>query len=242
MSTQPIPLLGHLRELRKRILRIILILISGTGVVCFFTKPIFHWLQQPLLRLLPDHAEFVTLSLMEGWIVYFQVALIAGAFLTSPLWLYQMWVFLAPGLIKREKKFLTFTALASALCFILGGAFCYYVVMPYGFRYFIDVLQETDILLMLQMKLYLSFVLCFILAFGIVFELPIGLFFLVHFDIVSLETLKKNRRFMIAGAFVFGALLTPPDVISQICMAVPFIVLYEAGLIVIALTKKTSHS
>ena len=231
-------ILEHLGELRKHAIRIIGILLAGSCILMLFSRGIYQWLQSPLLAQLPSGSHFVSLSLMEGWVVYFKVALVAATFITSPLWLYQVWAFLAPGLLSRERSVAIWAAVSSSFCFIVGGLFGYYVIMPYGFRYLVSLLDSTGIALMPQMNLYLSFVLRLILAFGLVFELPVIIVVLTRWDLVDVATLKKYRRHMIVVAFIVGAILTPPDVVTQICMAVPFIALYEVGILVATLFER----
>ncbi|MBI4212496.1 MAG: twin-arginine translocase subunit TatC [Deltaproteobacteria bacterium] len=243
MNTTPdhdLTLLGHLRELRKRIINALIAIVIGLGIASIFARDLFDWLQTPLLAKLPADSHFITLSLSEGWLVYFKVAAIAGVALSTPFWLYQMWAFIAPGLMKRERRLLTSLCIFSSLLFLAGSYFCYRVVMPFGFSYLISMLDETGIVFLPQMKSYLNFGLAFMLGFGLVFQTPLIIIFLVRWGVVEVKTLAAYRRHMIVAAFIIGAILTPPDVVSQLLMSVPLVLLFELGLLVARLFQKKS--
>lgn len=232
VPSQDMPFFGHLRELRTRLVRASLFLCLGMLIALPLAKPIYSLLSRPILPHLPEGSHFMTLGVMEAWGVYFQIALVAGIFLSAPCWLYHLWAFVAPGLIKRERRFVTTVSFFGGFCFLLGGLFCYFVMMPFGFGFLTSLTEGTGIAFMPQMNLYFSFVLKLLIAFGLVFELPLVIVFLVRWDIVSIKTFKRHRRHMIVVAFIVGAVLTPPDVFSQCLMAAPFILLFEVGLLV----------
>ncbi|PIR25646.1 MAG: twin-arginine translocase subunit TatC [Deltaproteobacteria bacterium CG_4_10_14_0_2_um_filter_43_8] len=225
------PFLAHLIELRSRLLYMFLALIVGTGLSFLFAEEIYHWLATPLYQHLPKDSHLITLSIMEGWLVYFKTAFIAGVCLSAPFCLYHLWAFLAPGLLKQEQSLLIKAALGSSFCFLIGILFCYYVIMPTGLSVLIAFVNPNDITFMPQMSLYLSFVTRLLFSFGFVFQLPLLIVLLVKWRIVELATFKRLRRHMVVAAFVIGAILTPPDALTQTMMALPFIVLYEVGIL-----------
>lgn len=225
------PLMGHLRELRSRLIKIAVIVSIGAGLCLLIAPTLFAYLTAPLIPHLSSGSTFVALGLTEAWLVYFQVAFIAGSFVTAPLWLYHVWAFMAPGLVKRERRFLFILGFTSALCFFAGGAFCYFVIMPYGFGFLVRLLADSGVTLMPQMNLYLSLALRLLFAFGIIFELPIVVVLLVRWGLVELKTLCRGRRHMVVAAFIVGAILTPTvDIVNQTLLALPLILLYELGL------------
>lgn len=226
------PLTSHLSELRKRLAIIFITLVVGTGTALLFSKHLYAWLQQPLAQALPSSSTFVALSPLEGWLVYLKVAIVAALFATSPIWLYQLWSFIAPGLHRRERTAVMAMGGFSALLFIGGAACCYFLVIPYGFRYFASLLDGTSVTLMPQMNVYFSLMLRLLVAFGIAFQVPIVTVFLVRLNIVPLRAMKRARPYVVIGAFVLAAVITPPDVITQIALAIPFIALFEISLIV----------
>lgn len=231
-------IVGHFAELRRRVAIVAIILLVGTGAAVFFSRQIYSWLQVPLARALPETSGFIALSPVEGWLVYFKVSLVAAVFATSPLWLYQVWAFVAPGLYRRERFSLIAVGLVSAALFVGGAALCYYLIIPYGFSYFVSVLSGTEISLLPQMDLYLSFMLKLLVAFGIVFQVPLVIVFLVRWNVVPLEKMKKARPFVILIAFVLAAIITPPDVFTQIALAIPFVILFEISLLIAFLVRR----
>ena len=233
-----LPLTGHLRELKNRLLIVLLSIIILMCIAFFFSKHIFFLLQKPLAGALTDGSSFVTLSPIEGWVAYFKISLFTAVTASSPVWMYQIWAFISPALYKKEKIKILTAGIFSAVLFCTGILICYFFVLPYGFEYFVSILNETGINLMPQMSVYLSFILRLFLAFGIVFELPVFVLLLVKYGIVSEKTLREKRRYVIVAAFILAAILTPPDVFTQIVMAVPMILLYEASILAARLVKK----
>lgn len=224
--------MSHLREFRKRITWIFVIIILGIAAATPFASDIFSFLAKPVMPYLQaNHTQFITLGLMEGWSVYMQAAILGGVLISSPFWLYHIWAFIAPALEQKEKRTVLLTTFFALLCFLGGEAFCYYFIMPVGFQCMIAILGK-EIVVMPQMQSYLTLALWLITAFGLVFQLPIVLIHLVRWGVVKLETLKKSRRHMIVIAFIVGAILTPPDVISQLSMSIPLILLYELSLLI----------
>jgi len=240
-EAQPMTLRDHLIELRKRLLRAFLIMLGGF-VICwpFAESHIFPFLFEPLMRHMPEGSSLIFTSPPEAFFTYMKIAFVSGIFLTSPLVFYQFWAFVAPGLYKEEKVYILPVALASALFFTLGAVFCYYVVFDFIFAFFMSFNQEF-VQAMPKLNESLTFVLQLLLAFGLVFELPLVIFFLARLGIVTADQLRSFRRYAILLSFIVSALLTPPDVLSLFLMAGPVMLLYEASiLIVAAFGKKTA--
>ena len=228
----------HLVELRTRLIHSSIAIVIGMVLGLCFAKPLYHILQIPLLEVMPDKSNFITTAPLEAMMTYFKVALLAGIFLSLPYLFYQLWKFIAPALYKKEKKAMLGFVFFSTLFFVGGASFGYFIIFPLAFQFFIKILEGTDIHFLPQMKEYLSFSIRLILAFGFTFELPLFIYFLASLGLVTYEGLKKARRYVIVGIFVGAAILTPPDVISQVLMGIPLIFLYELSLIIVRLKKK----
>lgn len=222
----------HLGELRHRLLYIVVILLCGTAITLFFAKNIFQYLQIPLLKALPQNSHFIALTPLEGWMVYFKIALMTALFATSPLWFYHIWAFIAPAVKRNHHRHLLCAAAASSILFICGGLVCFFLILPYSFHYFISILNHTNIIVMPQIRLYLSLIVRIIIGFGIVFQIPLVTLLLVRWNVVSVEKLKKCRKYVILSSFIVAAIVTPPDVITQIIVALPLILLFELSLFV----------
>lgn len=220
----------HLNELRIRLVRCIIGAFVGFLVCYGFAEQLFELLMKPLMDLLqPTGGALIYTGLPEAFFTHLKVAAIAGVFVASPYIFYQLWMFIAPGLYEGERKYMIPVAFFSALCFVLGALFGYYVVFPYGFQFFLGYATEF-IKPMPSVKEYFSFSTSMLFAFGFIFELPLFMFFLSVMGIVTHKTLRKYRKFAILGNFVVAAILTPPDVVSQCLMAGPLCVLYEIGI------------
>jgi len=229
----------HLGELKNRILKIALILLLGTVSAATYSKEIFGFLQRPLLNMLPQSTGFIALSPLEGWVVYLKIAFITSLFVMAPLWFYQIWAFISPALERDERRVLVGAAAASSICFIAGGAFGYFVILPTAFHYLVAVYEKTNTTLYPQMQWYLSFVLRALFAFGLTFETPLILVLLARLGIASVKSMRRARKYVIVGTFIFAAVITPgPDVFSQMAVAIPLVVFYELGLLVASLVEK----
>ena len=229
------PLLDHLIELRGRLLRCVIALAVAFGVCLYFAKPIFALLVQPLADAFPKgQGRLVYTKLYEAFFVEIKVALFAAFFVSFPVIANQLWQFVAPGLYAKEKKaFLPFL-LATPILFIAGASLAYFVVMPTMFKFLLGfegitagIPQEA----LPAMGDYLTLVMHLILAFGISFLLPVLLLLLNRAGIVSREQMTKARRYVIVGIFIVAAVVTPPDVISQLILAIPLVVLFEISLL-----------
>ncbi|MDL2271461.1 twin-arginine translocase subunit TatC [Desulfovibrio sp. OttesenSCG-928-I05] len=227
----------HLVELRTRLLRAALCIVVGFFVCFGFAKTIYSFLTAPLESVLPADSFMIFTGLPEGFLVEVRVAFFAAIFLTSPLIFYQIWSFVAPGLYKEERRFVIPVALTSAFFFICGALFCYFFVFPVAFEFFMSY-STGKIKAAPSVAQYLSFVTQLLLAFGLVFELPLFCFFLGRLGILKAAHLRKWRPYSILGCFILAALLTPPDVYSQLLMVGPLVLLYEVSILIVALFGK----
>ena len=205
----------------------------GIGfALCYgFKEWLFQILTQPLISVMQDGETLIYTGLPEAFFTFLKVSFLGGLMIASPVIIYQFWMFVAPGLYDREKRLLLPIVFLSTLFFVGGALFGYFIVFPYGFQFFLGFATET-IRPMPSMKEYLSFSAKLLLAFGLVFELPLVITFLARLGIVTVPFLKKNRKYALLLFFVGAAILTPPDVVTQIMMALPLMLLYEISIIV----------
>jgi len=223
-------LVSHLVELRTRLIRSALAVLVIFLCLVPFAEGIFTLIATPLMERLPEGATMIATQVASPFLTPFKMTLFVAVFLGMPVLLYQVWLFVAPGLYRKEKRFAYPLLLSSILLFYAGIAFAYYVVFPLMFAFFAGVAPE-GVTMMTDISAYLDFILTIFFAFGLAFEVPIATVMLVWSRLVSVETLGKARAYVFLGAFVLGMLLTPPDVISQTLLAVPVYLLYESGLI-----------
>ncbi len=239
MDEKKLPLTAHLQELRKRL--ILSFLAVGIGfVVCYlFAERIFGLLSIPLLRAMPPGGSLVFTSVAEAFFTYMKVAFLAGLILASPYVLYQIWAFVAPGLYRHEKRYAVPFIFAGSFFFALGILFGYFVALPVGFKFLLGF--ATDFIKPLpDMREYFSFSIKFLFAFGLVFEFPVALVLLARMGIVDAKTLARQRKYAILLIFIFAAILTPPDVISQVILALPLVGLYELSILLSRIFGKKS--
>ncbi len=225
-----IPFTAHLEELRTRLITCSIAIGAGFAVAYFFKEKIFQILTRPLMRIMQSGDKLIFTGLPEAFFTYLKVALLAGIILAAPVLLYQFWLFVAPGLYQKERKLLIPIVFLSTLFFVGGAFFGYFIVFPFGFKFFLGFASES-IRPMPSMKEYLTFASKLLLAFGVVFELPIVITFLARLGIISVEFLKKNRKYAMLIFFAGAAILTPPDVITQLMMAFPLMALYEVSIV-----------
>ena len=228
---EKVSFIQHLEELRYRLIVCLITVFVGTIAAYAFKEEIFKFIATPLLRALPPgDQQLIFTGLMEAFMVYLKASFFAGLMASVPVILYQFWAFVAPGLHPHERRMVVPFVFFASLFFVGGAIFGYYVVFPYGFQFFVGF--GSDFIKPLpSMKEYLGFATFLLLAFGIVFELPIFMFFLARMGLVDPRTLKKGRRYAIPVIFIVAAILTPgPDPVSQCLMAGPLIVLYELGI------------
>lgn len=234
MSDDPndsaMPLVAHLTELRDRLLRAILAVLVVFICLFPFANDIYTFVSQPLRALLPPGTSMIATEVASPFLTPFKLTLFTALFLAIPYVLYQAWGFIAPGMYRHEKR-LAFPLLASSiLLFYCGAAFAYFVVFPLIFAFFTSVGPE-DIAIMTDINRYLDFVLKLFFAFGVAFEIPIAAVLLIWAGVTTPENLARKRPYIIVGCFVFGMLLTPPDIISQSLLALPMWLLFEAGVV-----------
>lgn len=225
-----LPFTGHLEELRKRIVISAISVGVGFAISYGFKEKLFQILLRPLLSVMKTGDKLIFTGLPEAFFTYLKVAFLSGLLLSTPIILYQFWMFVAPGLYRKEKRLMFPIIILSSFFFLGGALFGYFVVFPFGFKFFLSFASET-IQPLPSMKEYLSFSAKLLLAFGLVFELPLVLTFLSRLGIISVEFLKKNRKYALLLFFVGSAILTPPDVVTQVMMALPLMVLYEISII-----------
>ena len=229
ITLEEMPFLAHLDEMRRRIIRSVVAAFLGMLACYAFAEKFFDWLMLPLYRALPEASKLIYTAPHEAFFTYIKVAFVAGIILTSPYIFYQMWLFVVPGLYSHERKYIMPIAFCSALFFVCGAFFGYGVVFPYGYKFFMSF-SDVYIQPMITMREGLSFAIRLLLAFGVVFELPLVIFFLARLGIVTSKGLRKQRKYAILIAFVLSAMLTPPDLVTQTFMSGPLIVLYELGI------------
>ena len=225
-----IPLTAHLEELRNRLIKSFIAVVVGFGLCYGFKEKLFQILTQPLISVMREGETLIYTGLPEAFFTFLKVSFLGGLMIASPVIIYQFWMFVAPGLYDREKRLLLPIVFLSTIFFVGGALFGYFIVFPYGFEFFLGFATET-IRPMPSMKEYLSFSAKLLLAFGVVFELPLVITFLARLGIVSVPFLKKNRKYAILVFFIGAAILTPPDVVTQIMMALPLMLLYEISII-----------
>ena len=232
--------ISHLIELRDRLLRVVIVFLLIFIVLFPFANDIYTLLAHPLLAKLPAGGQMIATAVTTPFFVPMKVAMLAAFVLALPHTLYQLWAFVAPGLYVHERRFTGPLVVVSTLLFLAGMAFAYYLVFPVVFGFIAGTAPE-GVAVMTDIGNYLDFVITLFMAFGMAFEVPVAVLLLVRFDIVRIETLKEVRAYVIVGAFVLGAIFTPPDVISQIMLAVPLWLLYEAGILAAMLIRKRSE-
>jgi sec-independent protein translocase protein TatC len=224
-----LPFTEHLEELRKRL--IVSFVAVGIGFVLSygFKEKIFTLLTRPLISAMGEGDKLIFTSLPEAFFTYLKVALLSGLMLAAPVVIYQFWMFVAPGLYKNERRMLMPIVFLSSLFFVGGALFGYFVVFPFGFKFLLGFASET-IQPLPSMREYLGFSAKLLLAFGAVFELPLVLTFMARMGLVTVDFLKKNRKYAVLLFFAGSAILTPPDVVTQVMMALPLMVLYEISI------------
>lgn len=239
IDDKPMPLIDHLMELRTRLLWSI-----GAFAICFavcyyFSAQIYGFLAQPLADILQHQGggdrRMIFTALYEAFFTYLKVAFFGAVFFSFPIWATQLWLFIAPGLYRSEKKAVTPFLIASPFLFVAGAALAYYFIFPLAWKFFISFETAPDsgglpVQLEAKVSEYLSLVMQMILAFGLAFQMPVLLTLLCRVGILQVETLRKGRRYAIVGIFVVAAVITPPDIISQVGLALPMLLLYELSI------------
>ncbi len=231
------PFISHLIELRDRLIRALASVLVMFLILFPFANPLYTLVAQPLMARLPEGSTMIATEVATPFLAPFRLALIAAVFLAMPYLLYQMWAFVAPGLYRHEKRLAVPLLVSSIALFYIGAAFAYFLVFPVVFSFFIATAPD-GVAVMTDISKYLDFVLTLFFAFGLAFEIPIATILVVAAGLVSAERLSAARPYVIVGAFVIGAVLTPPDVLSQTMLAVPMWLLFELGIIAARLLIK----
>ena len=232
---------GHLGELRSRLLKSLACFIVITLGLLPFTHEIFSFLADPLYACLPEHTKLLAVGVVSPVMGPLKTVLFASFALSLPFFIYELWCFAAPGLYKKEKKIIIPLLLSTLCMFGSGIAYCYFVLFRFVFR-FIAVFTPQDVSFAPDIDAYIGFCIHLFMAFGLAFELPVAVTLLSLSKLVSLEKLRKARRYVIVGIVAVAAVITPPDVTSQLLLAVPMIALYELGLLVVAFFNRHPHS
>ena len=229
--------LSHLVELRDRLIRALLAILIVFLCLFPWAKDLYALLAQPLLSKLPSGGQMIATDVVGVFLVPMKVALMVAFLIALPYVLYQIWAFVAPGLYTHEKRLALPLVAASVFLFFVGMAFAYFLVFPTVFGFMAGIAPE-GVAWMTDIEKYLSFVLSTFVAFGVAFEVPVIVVVLVLVGVVDLRTLREWRPYVIVGAFVVGAIFTPPDVVSQLMLAIPLCLLYELGMQAARFVKK----
>ena len=238
--------IGHLTELRTRLIKSFVFLLIAFIFSYIFAEDIYSFLVKPYSQAIIENnldRRLIFTALHEAFITYLKVAFFASLFITSPIFLTQIWKFVAPGLYKNEKQALLPYLIATPLLFLIGGLLVYYLVMPLAIEFFLTFessSSSSSVAIQLEAKVneYLSLIMRLIFAFGISFQLPILLNLLARIGVVNSNYLKKTRRYVVVIIFTVAAILTPPDPITQIGLAIPLLLLYELSIITVKFTEK----
>lgn len=225
------PLISHLLELRTRLVRIFAGIFVCFLPLAYFRNEIYTWVAQPLIRLLPEGSSMIATEVAAPFFAPIKLAGVLAFALAIPWILFQIWAFVAPGLYKNEKKLVMPLLTSSTLLFYAGVAFAYYLVLPSVFHFLVNVAPE-GVAVMTDINKYLDFIMSLFLAFGLAFETPVAIVLLVRSGFVTPKQLAARRDYVLVGIFVVAAVVTPPDVLSQILLAVPAYMLYELGILV----------
>lgn len=223
------PLVSHLIELRSRLLKALgCVLVIFLGLFSF-ANDIYEFVAEPLRRFMPEGTSMIATDVTSPFLTPFKLTLYAAVFISIPYLLYQVWAFIAPALYRREKRLALPLFISSVVLFYAGMAFAYFVVFPLVFGFFTSVAPES-VAVMTDIHSYLEFVIKLFFAFGLAFEIPVATVILIAAGVVSPDGLQKKRPYVIVGCFVLGMLLTPPDVFSQLLLALPMWLLFESGV------------
>ncbi|KIX12810.1 twin-arginine translocase subunit TatC [Dethiosulfatarculus sandiegensis] len=229
--------MSHLEELRTCLVRAVIAIMIGFLGAYAFKEKIYAFLTEPLVAALPATGKLIYTAPAEAFFTYLKVALLAGVVAASPVVFYQFWRFVSPGLYKHERRLIWPYVVFSSVLFIVGAVFCYTVVFPYAFTFFMSFATE-EIVPMVSLKQYLSFSGTLLFAFGAVFQMPLVLIFLGRLGIVNNKMLRQKRKYAVLIMFLAAAFFTPPDVVSQIMMALPLLILYEISIWLVAASEK----
>ena len=231
MTDEKQPFFSHLKELRDRLLVCIVAVAIAFIFTYYFKERLFDFLMQPFLKVMPAQSSFIFTGITEAFLTYFKISVVAALFVAAPVILYEFWMFVAPGLYEKEKKYVYPFIFFGSLCFLCGALFCYFVVMPNMYRFFVSYAREF-VTPMPDLKNYMGLTLKLLIIFGFIFELPLVAFYLARAGIIKAKMLAKKRRYAILAVFIISAAITPPDVVSMILVALPLWGLYELGILI----------
>ena len=228
INEREMPFLDHLEEMRWRLFKS-LISVFVLMLICWgFSDQLLEVLRYPGTQITPP-LKMQVLKVQTVFMTKLEIALVAGIILGLPVIIYQVWQFMAPGLIKKEKKFLPIVIISTIICFLIGGLFAYFIIIPFALQFFMD-LAPADIENNIALDFYIGFLLRIIVVFGVVFELPIISIILTKMGLLTPQFMRKYRRYALVLAFILGAILTPPDPSTQIMLAIPIVLLYEVSI------------
>lgn len=228
--SQQLPLISHLLELRTKLLKAIGSVLLVFIISVYWANDIYHYVALPLMKSLPETGSMIATDVAAPFFAPFKLTLVLSFFVAIPYVLYQIWSFVAPGLYKHEKRLVMPLLASSTLLFYLGIAFAYYIVFPVVFGFFTSVVPD-GVQVATDISSYLSFILKLFFAFGLAFEIPVAVVLLCWAGVTTPDELREKRPYIVVGAFVIGMILTPPDIISQTMLAIPMLLLFEAGLL-----------
>jgi sec-independent protein translocase protein TatC len=235
-----LPFLDHVIELRSRILRSLLLVVVLFFPTYYFANDIYQFVAAPLLAHLPEQSSMIATEVASPFLTPFKLAIVTAVFAAIPFILHQAWAFVSPGLYLHEKRFALPLLVSSVTLFYAGVAFAYFLVFPIVFQFFASI-TPTGVMMMTDINRYLDFVLTMFFAFGFAFEIPIAILLMVWTGITTPEKLAASRPYVVVGCFVVGMLLTPPDVLSQLLLAIPMWILYEIGIWVARLVGRRGN-
>ena len=224
-------LISHLLELRSRLLRVILFIFVAIVIGAPFASDLFSFFASPLLASFPENSSMIATQVTSPFMAPFKLLIFSAFLISMPYLFYELWSFIAPGLFENEKSFVGPLIFSTVILFTMGVAFAYFVVCPIIFKFFIGIAPES-VIVMTDITQYIGFVMKLVFAFGIAFEIPIATFLLVSSGVVKKSTLATSRPYLILLFFVIGMLLTPPDIFSQLFLAIPMWLLFEIGLLI----------
>lgn len=228
--------LSHLIELRSRLLRALIAFVVVFLALFPFANRIYHWLALPMLAKLPVGGQMIATGVTTPFFIPLKVTMLLAFLLTLPYWLYQAWAFVAPGLYTHERKLVLPLLISSIFLFLCGLGFAYFLVLPIIFGFMVKT-APVGVAVMTDIGNYLDFIVTLFLAFGIAFQVPIAVVVLVYLGVINVEKLREIRGYVVVGAFVIGAIFTPPDIVSQFLLAGPLCLLYELGILVAGFIK-----
>ena len=229
MENGKLPITDHLEELRWRIVKCLIAIAVGFFITYSFSRQIFNLLTYPLISAMPEGGKLIYTSLQEAFVTYLKVSFFSGIVLATPVIFYQIWKFVMPGLYENERRYVFSFVITACFFFLLGAGFAFFVVFPFGFKFFLSF--STDRIAALpSMKDYLNLCISLLLAFGFTFEMPVIMFFLAKMGLVNHQMLRRQRKYAILIISIVAALLTPPDVLSMALLGIPLWRLYEISI------------